>query len=101
MWVSRREIRLSGMSRQRAARLALAVVAVLSIPPHPAGAQATEARPQRRRIRWPLPLSTAAATAVTGEQPARVVFANRVIVEFRATVLSRTPSQRAPRQRPI
>ena len=94
MRVARRRIGLSGMSRQRAARLALAVVAVLSLPPHPAAAQPIEARP-RAGDPVAAAVATAAATAVTGEQPARVVFANRVIVEFRATVLSRTPSQRA------
>jgi small-conductance mechanosensitive channel len=40
-------------------------------------------------------IANAARTAQTAEHPARLVFANRTIVEFRATVLSRTPSARA------
>ena len=87
-------MRPSGMSWQLAARVAIAGVAFLFIPSHPAGAQATDAR---LRVGDPVAtaVSMAAATAVTAEHPARVVFANRVIVEFRATVLSRTPSARA------
>ena len=40
-------------------------------------------------------VANAARTAQPAEQPARLVFANRTIVEFRATVLSRTPATRA------
>ena len=45
------------------------------------------------------PVATAVAntarTAVPAEQPAPLIFANRFIVEFRATVLARTPVTRA------
>jgi len=40
-------------------------------------------------------VADAARTAVPAEQPAPLVFANRFIVEFRATVLARTPATRA------
>jgi hypothetical protein len=75
------------------ARIVIAVVAVLSIPPRPAEAQAVETRP-RPGDPVAIAVATAAATAVTAEHPATLIYANRVIVEFRATVLSRTPSAR-------
>jgi small-conductance mechanosensitive channel len=40
-------------------------------------------------------VAQAAPTAVVAEHPATLVYANRAIVELRATVLSRTPSTRA------
>lgn len=40
-------------------------------------------------------VANAARTAVPAEQPAPLVFANRFIVEFRATVLARSPATRA------
>jgi small-conductance mechanosensitive channel len=55
----------------------------------PAGAQTAEAPPQGAT------LAAAAQTAVASGQVATLVFANRPIVEFRASVLSRTPAERA------
>jgi small-conductance mechanosensitive channel len=43
----------------------------------------------------PTAIANAARTAVSAEQSASLTFANRFIVEFRATVLSRAPATRA------
>ena len=55
----------------------------------PAGAQTTEALPQGSS------LDAAVKTAVVTDPPATLVFANRPIVRFRATVMSRPPAERA------
>jgi small-conductance mechanosensitive channel len=54
-----------------------------------AGGQSTSQDEQLERL-----LASAAASARTGDPPATLTFANRRIVQFRATVLGRTPADR-------
>ena len=60
---------------------------------------AARSKPRGRRRGGPIPLPRpspqASRTATVADPPATLVYANRAIVELRATVLSRTPAARA------
>ena len=73
--------------------LALALAAFTTLLPVPAAGQPPADAQAGDRIATAV--ANAARTAVSAEQSAPLIFANRFIVEFRATVLSRAPATRA------
>jgi small-conductance mechanosensitive channel len=75
----------------RSARTTIAVVLSLAASTAPVWAQQAQAPPDPVAIA----VAGAAKSAVPAEHPATLVYANRAIVEFRATVVSRTPLARA------
>jgi small-conductance mechanosensitive channel len=73
--------------------LVIALAAFTTGPAVPAAAQPPADAPAVDQVATAV--ANAARTAVSAEQPAPLVFANRLIIELRATVLSRTPPIRA------
>ena len=84
----------TALARQRSRKWALSILVFALFSVHTHAAQ--DAPPAKAAAD---PLAAAIATAARGAQrtddPAPLVYANRPVVEFRATILSRTPSARA------
>src|SRR5262245_36859956 len=79
------------MIARQPVRAELVALSIVILAVH-AYAQVPQAAPPRSESEL---VAAGLATAQPAEHPARLVYANRDIVEFRANVLSRTPAERA------